>query len=315
MLSSFVRGARPLQRVLFFVMFSIVVGGVVSLLSVSLLKMLYGISLPQDYGLLQDLSKPWVVGANKLLLLMQHVGFFVVPGLVFFLLISGSWQMQWPSNTKKWVLMVVLGIAIYPVIGLLAYLNELIPMSESLVAMEDSAGELTMAIVKSDSIGVLLWNLVVVAVLPAVGEELVFRGIIQQELERQYSKPWLAIVLSALVFSTLHMQFAGFIPRFALGVLLGYVFYRTRNIWVPIILHFTNNAFALILVFIAQPQEASLAEFEAFEFDALTIGSLLVGTIVAVLVMRHYLHALSPEPESIEVASMVRVEDEEDTEE
>jgi len=98
----------------------------------------------------------------------------------------------------------------------------------------------------------LLFNLLTIAVLPAIGEELLFRGIIQTNLEKGFKKPHLAIWLTALIFSFIHFQFQGFIPRVLLGALLGYLFLWSRNLWVPIIAHLIYNASQIFLQYAHQ---------------------------------------------------------------
>ena len=97
-----------------------------------------------------------------------------------------------------------------------------------------------------NSPGELLFNLVLVAVLPAIGEELVFRGIIQQKIEEKYRNGHLAIWATAFFFSVMHLQFEGLFPRMILGAVLGYIFYWTRNLWIPVIAHFIINALQVL---------------------------------------------------------------------
>lgn len=96
----------------------------------------------------------------------------------------------------------------------------------------------------------LIMNLFLIGVVPAVCEELFFRGVLQNIFIKWTSKPRLSIIITACLFSILHMQFLGFIPRFILGVLLGYLFYWSRIIWVPIFAHFVHNGLQVIAVFL-----------------------------------------------------------------
>jgi len=99
--------------------------------------------------------------------------------------------------------------------------------------------------------GEFLLNLLVIAVLPAIGEELLFRGIVQQQLQRALRRPAVAIWLTAIIFSAIHMQFAGFIPRLILGATLGYLFFWTKNLWMPILAHFATNAVQVIAQYVS----------------------------------------------------------------
>ena len=89
----------------------------------------------------------------------------------------------------------------------------------------------------------------VIALIPAVGEELTFRGVLQQSLTRKMN-PHVAIFLSAAIFSFIHFQFYGFLPRLFLGLLLGYMFYITGSLWTSILMHFLNNGTAVVLYYL-----------------------------------------------------------------
>jgi len=97
-----------------------------------------------------------------------------------------------------------------------------------------------------------LLGFIVIAILPAVGEELIFRGIIQNKLHIYFKNIHLAIWISAILFSGFHVQFYGFVPRLLLGGLFGYIYYWSRNLWYPIIGHFINNGFTLIMIYLYQ---------------------------------------------------------------
>jgi membrane protease YdiL (CAAX protease family) len=93
---------------------------------------------------------------------------------------------------------------------------------------------------------------IVVAVLPAIGEELIFRGILQNKFFIYFKNIHVAILLSAILFSGFHLQFYGFIPRLFLGILFGYIYYWSGNLWYPVLGHFINNGFTLVLIYLYQ---------------------------------------------------------------
>lgn len=112
---------------------------------------------------------------------------------------------------------------------------------------EDMAAKMTAIVTGFDTVGDLLIALFVMAVLAGIGEELVFRGMIQNELWRGSNNIHVAIWTTAFVFSAIHMQFFGFVPRLLLGALFGYLYYWSGNLLVPIVAHFVNNAFGVIM--------------------------------------------------------------------
>jgi membrane protease YdiL (CAAX protease family) len=115
---------------------------------------------------------------------------------------------------------------------------------------EERAAKLTETMTTFGSVGDLVIGLVVIALLPAIGEELVFRGMFQNELMRASKNVHLAIWFSAIIFSTIHFQFYGFVPRLLLGALFGYLYFWSGNLLIPIIAHFFNNAFGVIMIYL-----------------------------------------------------------------
>jgi membrane protease YdiL (CAAX protease family) len=125
------------------------------------------------------------------------------------------------------------------------------------------------------------------ALLPAVGEELFFRGALQKTLLRWNKKPWLSILLSSVIFALLHGTFFKILPIFVLGIMLGTVYYVTRNLWYNIIIHFLNNALAVTAVYFADRSEM-LKKFAADDFSLPIIYSIisLAVTIAIIFFMK-----------------------------
>jgi len=138
-------------------------------------------------------------------------------------------------------LSLLLILASFPLTQLTYWLNRQLPLPQWVMDMEDSATTLIESVMQMNSPAELLLNLLVIAVLPAVGEELIFRGLIQKRLQRLFTNPHLAVWVTAIIFSAIHLQFAGFLPRLLLGALLGYLFLWTRNLWIPVAVHFFFN--------------------------------------------------------------------------
>jgi membrane protease YdiL (CAAX protease family) len=88
-----------------------------------------------------------------------------------------------------------------------------------------------------------MWlNIMIIAVLPAISEELIFRGVFQKIFQNIFRSGHLAVWFTSFLFSAIHLQFYGFLPRFILGLIFGYLFLWSRNLWFPVIAHFINNA-------------------------------------------------------------------------
>ncbi len=156
---------------------------------------------------------------------------------------------DWPDYLKcrtlpRWStagLAILLMAVSVPLVLYSLNVNASLPLPEVFKSMEDQTAEIIKGLLQMDHFGEFLANLTIIAILPAIGEELVFRGVVQQQLMRQIANPWVAILVSAIIFSFAHFQFEGFLPRMLLGMLLGWLYWQTRNFWVPVIAHFFNN--------------------------------------------------------------------------
>jgi membrane protease YdiL (CAAX protease family) len=116
-------------------------------------------------------------------------------------------------------------------------------------SLESAAEEMMVAFTATESLGGLLVNLLMIGVIAAIGEELIFRGLLQKLLNQMLKNAHLAILITAILFSAFHFQFFSFLPRFILGLILGYLMYYGRSIWYPILAHFVNNAMGVVYYF------------------------------------------------------------------
>jgi uncharacterized protein len=183
----------------------------------------------------------------------------------------------------------ILMFAGLPFIHFLAEMNESVQLPASLSGLEEwmkdkeeEAKRLTDIFLSVSSVSGLMINLLMIAILPSLGEELVFRSVLQPVLGKIFKNIHLGIVLSALIFSLMHFQFYGLIPRFVLGLFLGYFYYWSGSIWVPVLMHFVNNGAAVIvyyLFFIGQ-SKTPLEEFGALENIPLLLLSVAATLIL-----------------------------------
>ena len=184
-------------------------------------------------------------------LLRNHLTTFVFPALVFsYFFYKSKWTSFLNINKIPIVANLILGgvliIAAFPLAQLAFWINMNIPMPNFLVEMEEGTSEMVRNLLLAEQPHELWFNLLTIAVIPAIGEELIFRGILQKKLDEQLKNPHLAIWLAALIFSAIHMQFQGFLSRMLLGGILGYMYHWTGNLWVPIFAHLVNNAVQII---------------------------------------------------------------------
>jgi hypothetical protein len=146
-------------------------------------------------------------------------------------------------------------LAYLPLSAALVHWNESLRLPEawaeleaSLRAQEADMQAVTKAVTRYASPGQALAVLAVIALLPGIGEEWLFRGRLQPILSRLFGNPHAGIWVTALVFSAFHLQFYGLVPRWVLGVLFGYLYYWSGRIEVSMAAHFFNNAFTVCLM-------------------------------------------------------------------
>lgn len=182
----------------------------------------------------------------RLFMGLNHLFMFCVPGFLTAWFFYRNRTTEWLRLDRNPELLAVgLGIiwllVSLPLVAFSYKINQWIPLPEWAVSMEDSTADALKSLLKMENGWELAGNLLIIAVLPAIGEEVIFRGIVQQQLMRRLANPHVAIWLAAAIFSTIHFQFEGFLPRMVLGAVLGYLFFWTKNLWVPIAAHLFNN--------------------------------------------------------------------------
>ena len=116
--------------------------------------------------------------------------------------------------------------------------------------MEDAAELMVEKFMKVETMPGLFFNIFMIGMLPALGEELMFRGVIQRIFTNWTKNYHWAIWITAFLFSAMHMQFYGFLPRMVLGAMFGYLLVWTRTMWVPIVAHLANNTMGVMGYFL-----------------------------------------------------------------
>lgn len=148
------------------------------------------------------------------------------------------------------VLMIAAGILLS---GALGELNRMIPLSEALnnkaKEWEENYSKQVMSVANMKTINDYFFTMLILAITPALFEEMFFRGCMQQTLVKMTRSPFLGIAITSIIFSAVHISFFGFLPRLFLGLLLGYIFYYSKNLWLPVIAHFLNNAFGVTVLY------------------------------------------------------------------
>jgi membrane protease YdiL (CAAX protease family) len=201
----------------------------------------------------------------RILIAIQHICLFILPALVFGLVYYRRLFFRgFNLNVNPGWTLATLGIffllAAYPLVNLSFHLNDAMPLPAWAGELENEAAETLEKILEMNSPLIFILNLLIISILPGIGEELIFRGIVQKHVGGFLQSPVVAIWISALIFSAIHMQFEGFLPRVALGAALGYLYYWTNNLWVPIIAHAFNNGIQVVLIYAAGMDVASFEQ-------------------------------------------------------
>lgn len=254
-----------IPKLLVLVGFCLLFGGIFAIAGLALLKPLFGLSIENAAVLMSDSSGKGNINALKFLQLFNTIGLFVFPSILFILLFYKNPLDEIRLN-KSLTLTNVLGIvllyiSLMPLINYMVLLNGQMQLPEAFSAVEqwmraaeEKAADLTKVFLEMNSTADLLFNLFLIAVLPAVGEELLFRGIIQRTINKGLRNKHIGIWISAILFSALHMQFFGFFPRLFLGAFFGYLLLWTGSLWAPILAHFLNNGTAVVLNYVLDKQ-------------------------------------------------------------
>lgn len=201
------------------------------------------------------------VNLYKYLQIINHLGMFMIPSLIFAFLARRNISKYLKINMMPKMFTLATGILLVlvclPFINWLMTINEMMKLPEFLSGVEvwmrnseESATLIINEFLNVKSIGGLFINLLMIAVIPAIGEEFLFRGVLQKQFKEWFGNIHVAIFIASFLFSAIHLQFFGFIPRFVLGMLLGYLFYFSNNLWVPIIAHFFNNGIAVLIYYL-----------------------------------------------------------------
>jgi len=241
---------NKLVQLIYFIGF--VIGGLLlsQLLFILMIAAQQGADFSWENGLE---SLVWQLTPQQLLVqqMISQIFGLIVPAFLYYKLFqtkNGDSTKQ-PMDIKNLIEYVAFFILFLPLVACSAYYNQLIPFPDWVLDSEQRVADLLKKMLNLNGPADFLLALIVVAVIPAISEEWIFRGILQKHLHRMFEKPWLALVLASILFSTVHMQFLGFFPRLLLGLVLGFVFLMSNNLWYPIALHFINNGFQVVTLF------------------------------------------------------------------
>ena len=252
----------PFAKIIFVLML-IIVGLMLAVLGGLILTMIqYHANMAEAVLLISNINDPSSFPLLKELQILQSVLLFIVPafiaGYLFERSSSGYFGMKKvPAGSILLMILLIIMVSL-PLINWMVSLNEMMKlpaifrgMEQWMKEAEDQAAQITEAFLDVHSIGGFAVNMLMIAVIPAIGEELLFRGLFQRLFGEWFKNIHVAIFLAAFLFGAVHLQFYGLLPRMMLGVLFGYLYLWTGTLWAPIFAHFLNNGAAVFVSYLS----------------------------------------------------------------
>lgn len=238
-------------------------------------------------------------GYYRVIQVFNSIGVFLAPALLF----SYAYCHRWftyshadctVNDPKKYLYVSLLSFFLIPIVGLVATLNEMIHLpdfmdgfSAWMAEMEAQRYSIFENIIGGSGVGVLLLNILICAVLPAVCEEFFFRGTLQPIFRNWFHNKHVAVWVTAIIFSAIHMQFSGFFARLLLGAYLGYLFVWSGSLWLPILAHLLHNTLSIVFLYIIECFNLPVSEnMPLLQQLPLALMSLIISVGLMVMLYR-----------------------------
>ncbi len=224
--------------------------------------------------------------AIRILQAFMSLGMFLVPALAYSQ-ISKDREIEFYGFNKNvpiavWGLVILLMFAISPFIDGIVYLNYNLPypdfmsgLVEGLVAQQEMLSDQMEILTEMPNISIFFINLLIIAIIPAIGEEWLFRGVIQKLFKEHFHSKHRAIWLTAFFFALLHQSVFYFLGLWLLGALLGYLKEWSGNIWLPVLAHLINNSLILVVLYFAPNL---MVDLDTINFEWLSFLPSLIGS-------------------------------------
>jgi uncharacterized protein len=258
-------GIHPTGKLLFTILVAFLTTFLILLVGMFVAAPFLGLEITKIMSGNFDFADPENMYLAKYLQLLSHLGMFIVPSFIL------AWwfgrrifSYLYLNNNPGIRILFLSGVIIFAAVPFINYVLELnmqMHFPESLKGLEnwmrqseETAERVTRSFLAVESTEGLLFNIFLIAVIPAIGEELMFRGVLMRIFRQWLSNPHWAVWITAIIFSTIHMQFFGFFPRMILGVLFGYLVVYSGSLWPAIVAHFVNNAAAVISFYLHHQQ-------------------------------------------------------------
>ncbi|GAB2492026.1 CPBP family intramembrane glutamic endopeptidase [Algoriphagus taiwanensis] len=260
--------------------------------SLAFVPLLFNLSVEDLLGLM---SGNYDVPNGRMALLFVQgigsgIGFWVAAWIIMKYIEKADlhWEIQGERlNSKNLILSLGITFGAMLFNGLLVYWNAQLTLPESMAGlenwmkeMETQLMELTKYLTDFQTIPELLAGVLVIGVLAGVGEEVFFRGLVQPKMQSYLKSPHWGIWITAIIFSAIHVQFYGFVPRVFLGALFGYLYHYSGSLWYPILAHIFNNGLTVLIVYFSNQ---GALDFDLESTDTVSYPAALFGLLVLIL--------------------------------
>ncbi len=257
-----------------------------------------------------DMMNPSYVNALKVVQVVSTVIIFFIPAFITARIASAKpfFRLGFHGGVKlnRAVVAVLLMLCALPLVGFLAEVNKAIPVTDAMRKMFDSMesqyAEQVKLIATFKNPTDYIIALFIIALLPAIVEEIFFRGAMQSIFMRWFKIPWLVILITSFIFSAIHFSWYGFIPRMALGMVLGYIFFYTGNLWYSVIGHFFNNALSVSVLYWQYTKDKKI-NMEVGESAPWWAGVLSIVIVIALFYLLKTISATKIYKDSIATSS------------
>lgn len=186
-----------------------------------------------------------------------------------------------PNKPVQIVLIILLSLALIPVITIIGSWIKQLNLGDYSNKLDEQRNKVIQSYLISGSVTKMLTNVFFIALIPAVCEELFFRGVVQRFAHTWFKKWWISIGISGLVFAAFHASISEFVPILMAGLILGWVYYITGSLWLSILLHLLNNGLQVVLAYFASGSQ----DFENFDKQAISLLSTFAIALVAMIVL------------------------------
>jgi uncharacterized protein len=284
----------PYIQFFFFILIIIACLFFVNVLGILIAVPIFGRSFLDGLEAVGSITDPLIISKLKYLQIVNQFALFIFPVMIFALFTGSPVSKYLKLNFRLPLVFLFLAVAIIllsiPLINWIGEINASMKLSQYMSGIEQwmrnsetQAAELTKAFLGTVSLSGFLVNLLMIAILPAIGEEFFFRGILQRLFSEWFKNNHIAIFFTAFLFSAIHFQFFGFFPRFLLGLYLGYLFYWSGNLWISILVHFINNGLIVVVSYLSATGNVNI-DYETFGSTQNKLILLLTTVIVSALI-------------------------------